>query len=776
MSLIASMKSTRKKFLSVFLSAVLLITMLPVQAVSAADPEESAETSALAENVYFEWTGNWKMNSSATNEQTSFVTKEGFTATADSSSVWNWAIQGFSLDGLTNPTLEVEYVQEADNDGIKVYGAASTTNQITTWGVTSDSEGVEKGKKWVMTVTDNTPKGTADAITAFCFTTTGKAAITKITLYEGTEVIEVTPSPSPSPTPSPAPADEGVYLEWTGEWTKASADEVKHTRLALSEEAKGHNIQWRTNSGGWLELNNINLSGMVKPKIYVEYTRTGTEGVSICKKNWAGNIADNVTTGTTITAVLQTSLTGLIFTSGATSPVFTKIKIYEGKDDPIPIVDADEGVYYQWSGEWFPSGFGTDEYALSAEAKENQPTMANADAGDKLTLSGLDLSHMAYPELVVQYTANRSNISVTDKAGNEVGGLSGGLYKAVLSKDCDVLHFTTSGSAIITKITIAEGTAPTPSPTPAVTATPSPTPAVTATPSPSPTPEVTATPSPTPAPTATPIPGQVVGNIVWNIVDGVLTITPKTGLTSAAMPDYSYSDARKSYIPWSTAEYTSIVIADGITHVGNYAFYAASSSKRLESCTIGADVETIGEYAFNNYYTGGIGNVDFSRAAKLTTIGQYAFARTVFENGIDLSGAVKLTTIEADAFMQATFESIDLSKNTALTTIADKAFAQINTLKSLDLSKNTALTTFGEASYNSALTVVKLPSSVTGSVGFYSCSNLRAVIGLEDTKITGVGERAFQSSFEIFQLFLGRQYRRTSEKLDCQRVCGRKLL
>ena len=94
LSLIANMTLTRKKILSIFLSAVLLITMLPVQAASAEDP---VETPTLAEGVCFEWVGTWTKN--GTREQTSFTTKEGFAATANinSGGGWNWCIKDFSL-------------------------------------------------------------------------------------------------------------------------------------------------------------------------------------------------------------------------------------------------------------------------------------------------------------------------------------------------------------------------------------------------------------------------------------------------------------------------------------------------------------------------------------------------------------------------------------------------------------------------------------------------------------------------------------------------------
>ena len=80
-------------------------------------------------------------------------------------------------------------------------------------------------------------------------------------------------------------------------------------------------------------------------------------------------------------------------------------------------------------------------------------------------------------------------------------------------------------------------------------------------------------------------------NATWSYDEGVLTISG-----TGAMDDYSVESI---ITPWKnyTTNITNVVIEDGITHVGNFAFNLCSG---LTSVTIGKGVETIGNGAFDN--------------------------------------------------------------------------------------------------------------------------------------------------------------------------------
>ena len=82
--------------------------------------------------------------------------------------------------------------------------------------------------------------------------------------------------------------------------------------------------------------------------------------------------------------------------------------------------------------------------------------------------------------------------------------------------------------------------------------------------------------------------GKCGDNLTWALSGGVLTISG-----TGAMKNYFYYD---DPAPWhgDRANITSVVIGDGVTSIGSYAFYGCA----LESVTIPGSVQYINEYAF----------------------------------------------------------------------------------------------------------------------------------------------------------------------------------
>ena len=79
-----------------------------------------------------------------------------------------------------------------------------------------------------------------------------------------------------------------------------------------------------------------------------------------------------------------------------------------------------------------------------------------------------------------------------------------------------------------------------------------------------------------------------IGDIHWTFSDGKLTVTG-TGV----IPAY---DAAENKAPWAGKTITELVIGDGITAVGAYAFYNQPSLKG--TLTLPSTVKSVGEYAF----------------------------------------------------------------------------------------------------------------------------------------------------------------------------------
>ncbi|MBQ6553540.1 MAG: leucine-rich repeat protein [Clostridia bacterium] len=140
--------------------------------------------------------------------------------------------------------------------------------------------------------------------------------------------------------------------------------------------------------------------------------------------------------------------------------------------------------------------------------------------------------------------------------------------------------------------------------------------------------------------------GGVCGeNLTWTLEDGVLTISG-----TGPMNNYLKYNAHQSYAverpdlddlaPWGT-DITSVVIEDGVTTIGDYAFY---NCQQIESIEIPASVKTIGDSAF------------FS--AKLKTL--------VLPEGVEEIGDY--------AFCECTLESKDFHMPDSLAVIGDYAF------------------------------------------------------------------------------------------------------
>ena len=96
----------------------------------------------------------------------------------------------------------------------------------------------------------------------------------------------------------------------------------------------------------------------------------------------------------------------------------------------------------------------------------------------------------------------------------------------------------------------------------------------------------------------------------WSLIDGVLRI-----YGSGTMSSYSYNNP-----PWYALQtkITSVVVEQGVTSIGNYAF---SNCSKLETAEIAATVKTIGNYAFR--YCSALKSITFLGSAP--TISENSF-------------------------------------------------------------------------------------------------------------------------------------------------------
>ena len=199
--------------------------------------------------------------------------------------------------------------------------------------------------------------------------------------------------------------------------------------------------------------------------------------------------------------------------------------------------------------------------------------------------------------------------------------------------------------------------------------------------------------------------------------------------------------------PWYSLRdsiYT-VTMADGITHIGDYAFYAS----KVTNLTIPSSVESIGAYAF----MGCTGLTSITIPEGVTYIGKYAFSNAC-PTTVTIASTVE--TIDEGAFYWSTsLTSLTFTEPSSLTTIGDKAFYYCCYLTSLTLPES--VQTIGEYAFYhcGALTELIIPEGVTtiGAYAFELCNYLETLT-LPST-LTYIGDYAFSglgSSIYIYNI------------------------
>ena len=243
-------------------------------------------------------------------------------------------------------------------------------------------------------------------------------------------------------------------------------------------------------------------------------------------------------------------------------------------------------------------------------------------------------------------------------------------------------------------------------------------------------------------------------NAAWELdSNGVLTISG-----SGIIPDYTEYET-KFYGSYGS-QIKKIVIGDGITRIGNYAFRYLSS---LEEVALGNSVKSIGKYAFTNCSAlsgelnlpktlTSIENYAFSDCKSLTgklvipdgvtEISNYAFLRCAKLTEVELGSGV--TKIGAYAFRNCTGLTGKLTIPDSVTTIGNYAFAGCTGLTELELGEN--LSSIGENAFYESTSlsgILEIPDKVT-SIGRYAFYNLDNLTGLKlGQGLQSIGSYAF---------------------------------
>ena len=279
-------------------------------------------------------------------------------------------------------------------------------------------------------------------------------------------------------------------------------------------------------------------------------------------------------------------------------------------------------------------------------------------------------------------------------------------------------------------------------------------------------------------------------DVTWTLTsDGVMTISG-----SGAMADYTSAFNQ----PWKTNRnsITSIVVAEGVTHIGNsafrtcynatsvslpstlisigqYAFYACNNAS-LTSITIPANVTSIGANAFqscssltsvtipnkvtsigNSAFNGCSGLTSVSIPNSVTSIGTQAFYGCSGLTAVNIPSGV--TSLEKNVFGGCSGLTT-LTIGSGVTSIGTNVFSGCSNLSAFNVADgNTVYSSDGGVLFNVDKTTIfqypvgksgdsyDIPASVT-SIGVYAfsgCANLTAVN--IPSGVTSIGDYAFNN-------------------------------
>ena len=234
--------------------------------------------------------------------------------------------------------------------------------------------------------------------------------------------------------------------------------------------------------------------------------------------------------------------------------------------------------------------------------------------------------------------------------------------------------------------------------------------------------------------------GQCGDSLYWKIADSTLSI-----FGTGTMYDYKLSLnftnlSMVSTAPWfaDRSSFNSLAIEEGITSIGNFAFYQCTSI--TDSLIIPNSIDTIGKSAFymcSNLYS------TLIIPESVTTIEDNAFSFCAFRGPLNIPNSV--TTIGKDAFSwNYGFTALTLPNN--ITSIKESTFQNCaNITGTLTLPEE--LTTIEKNAFygcDSLTGSLIIPNGVTKieESAFQNCSNLNGILSLPES-IDTIGKKAF---------------------------------
>jgi hypothetical protein len=192
----------------------------------------------------------------------------------------------------------------------------------------------------------------------------------------------------------------------------------------------------------------------------------------------------------------------------------------------------------------------------------------------------------------------------------------------------------------------------------------------------------------------------VTGKCTWTITGspGNYTITISG---NGAMADYLWYEDDSDNSPWYTykADITTVVIQQGVTHIGNSAFL--NCKNMVGTLTIPNSVTSIGRFAFA--YCKFTGTLTIPSSVKSIGVGAFGFC-SYFTGTLTIPSSV--TTIELQTFLGCFGLTGTLSIPSSVTSIGDEAFYGCLYLNSLIIPSSVGTIGEGAFGYCASLTSI----------------------------------------------------------------------
>ncbi|MBQ9438669.1 MAG: leucine-rich repeat domain-containing protein, partial [Lachnospiraceae bacterium] len=146
---------------------------------------------------------------------------------------------------------------------------------------------------------------------------------------------------------------------------------------------------------------------------------------------------------------------------------------------------------------------------------------------------------------------------------------------------------------------------------------------------------------------------QAGASLTWSLTDGVLTLSGSGDMYDFGSPTSSSSTKKAPWVE-ERKNITKIVLPEGLTSIGSYAFYETTAL--TQELTIPENVTKIGTYAF--YKSGITGNLTIP--ATVASLGENAFGDCQGLAGDLVMRSGSLTVIPKYAFYNCPFQSVTL--------------------------------------------------------------------------------------------------------------------